>query len=225
VGWGRAGASGAPRAWKTGHVSRRRAERLALSRSTIYYWVRDLPIPGSGPGGEWPEAARRKGTVAMQRKYRLLREAAYEQGMREYEELAADPTFRDFVCLYIAEGYKRDRNIVSIGNSDPAVVRLATRWMRRLSEKPPAFWIQYQRRPGSEEAARFLGRGACGWAGLDTHAAQVEQQSADGSHVAFATWCPHGAHLRDTVSVVASGVDGLSTRRVAIGSGVTPPGE
>ena len=37
------------------------AERLALSRSTIYYWVRDLPIPGSGPGGVWPEAARRKG--------------------------------------------------------------------------------------------------------------------------------------------------------------------
>jgi len=119
------------------------AERLALSRSTIYYWVRDLPIPGSGSDGAWPEAARRKGDVAMQRKYRLLREAAYEQGIREYEALASDPTFRDFVCLYIAEGYKRDRNIVSICNSDPAVVRLATRWMCRLSEKSPVFWIQY----------------------------------------------------------------------------------
>ena len=86
------------------------AERLALSRSTIYYWVRDLPIPGRGPGGVWPEAARRKGTRAMQRKYRLLREEAYREGLREYDELAADPTFRDFVCLYIAEGYKRDRN-------------------------------------------------------------------------------------------------------------------
>jgi excisionase family DNA binding protein len=115
------------------------AERLALSRSTIYYWVRDLPIPGSGSGGRWPEATRRKGNVAMQRKYRLLREEAYEQGVREYEALANDPTFRDFVCLYIAEGYKRDRNIVSICNSDPSVVRLATRWMCRLSEKPPVF--------------------------------------------------------------------------------------
>jgi hypothetical protein len=53
------------------------AERLALPRSTIYYWVRDLPIPGSGSGGEWPESARRKGTLAMQRKYRLLREEAF----------------------------------------------------------------------------------------------------------------------------------------------------
>lgn len=119
------------------------AERLALSRSTIYYWVRDLPIPESGSGRVWPEDARRKGTRAMQRKYRLLREAAYEKGIREYEALTAAPKFRDFVCLYIAEGYKRDRNIVSIGNSDPAVVKLATRWMCRLSEKPPVFWIQY----------------------------------------------------------------------------------
>jgi transposase-like protein len=65
------------------------AERLGLSRSTIYYWVRDLPIQESGSGGEWSEVARRKGTVAMQRKYRLLREAAYEQGRREYEELVS----------------------------------------------------------------------------------------------------------------------------------------
>jgi hypothetical protein len=133
------------------------ADRLALSRSTIYYWVRDLPIPGSGSGGVWPEAARRKGNLAMQRKYRLLREAAYEDGMREYEALANEPTFRDFVCLYIAEGYKRDRNIVSICNSDPAVVRLATRWMRRLSEKPPVFWIQYHADQDLDELREFWG--------------------------------------------------------------------
>jgi excisionase family DNA binding protein len=76
------------------------AERLALSRSTVYYWVRDLPIPGSGSGGGWPDGARHKGNRAMQRKYRLLREAAYEQGLSEYEALARDPTFRDFVCAF-----------------------------------------------------------------------------------------------------------------------------
>lgn len=36
------------------------AERLALSRSTVYYWVRDLPIPGSGSGGGWPDRIQRK---------------------------------------------------------------------------------------------------------------------------------------------------------------------
>jgi excisionase family DNA binding protein len=68
------------------------AERLALSRSTVYYWVRDLPIPGSGSGGGWPEGARRKGTPALQLKYTMRREEAYRQGLQEYEALAADPT-------------------------------------------------------------------------------------------------------------------------------------
>jgi hypothetical protein len=73
----------------------------------------------------------------MQRKYRLLREAAYAQGLSEYERLARDPTFRDFVCLYIAEGYKRNRNVVDVCNSDPAVVQLLARWMRRLTTRVP----------------------------------------------------------------------------------------
>jgi hypothetical protein len=119
------------------------ADRMALSRSTIYYWVRDLPIPGSGSGGGWPAGAQPRGNRAMQRKYRLLREAAYEQGLSEYEMLARDPTFRDFVCLYIAEGYKRNRNQVDICNSDPAVMRLATRWIRRLTTSTPEFYVQY----------------------------------------------------------------------------------
>jgi hypothetical protein len=119
------------------------AERLALPRTTIYYWVRDLPIAGSGSGGVWPEATRRKGTIAMQRKYKLLREAAYQEGLASFEALAVDPTFRDFVCLYIAEGYKRNRNTIAICNSDPAVMRIATRWICRVTEKTRDYSIQY----------------------------------------------------------------------------------
>jgi hypothetical protein len=119
------------------------AERLALSRSTIYYWVRDMPIPGSGSGGVWPETARRKGTRAMQRKYRLLREEAYAQGLAEFDALTIEPTFRDFVCLYIAEGFRRDRNRVLVANSDVAVVALADRWIRRFTRNPVRHAIQY----------------------------------------------------------------------------------
>jgi len=131
------------------------AERLALSRSTVYYWVRDMPIPGSGPGGGFSSAAQRKGTRAMKRKYRLLREAAYREGVASYEELAEDPTFRDFVCLYIGEGYKRDRNRVALANSDPLVVLLATRWMRRPSDRSPVFWLQYHADQDPAQLARF----------------------------------------------------------------------
>jgi hypothetical protein len=131
------------------------AERLALPRSTIYYCVRDLQIPGSGSGGVWPESARRKGTRAMQRKYRLLRDEAYAEGLRCYSDLAAQPTFCDFVCMYIGEGYKRDRNKVALGNSDPAVMQLATRWIRRLTDKPPRFSIQYHADQNLDELRGF----------------------------------------------------------------------
>jgi hypothetical protein len=69
----------------------------------------------------------------MSRRYRLLREAAYEQGEAEFELLASDPSFRDFVCLYIAEGYKRNRNRVSVANSDPSVIVPCTRWIREFA--------------------------------------------------------------------------------------------
>jgi hypothetical protein len=79
----------------------------------------------------------------MQNKWRLKREAAYAQGAAEYDELVKLPTFRDFVALYIAEGYKRSRNEVSLCNSDPVIVLLAAHWMRRLSAKSVRVQVQH----------------------------------------------------------------------------------
>ncbi len=86
----------------------------------------------------------------MKRKYRLLREAAYREGAESYVELCRDPTFRDFVCLYIAEGYKRSRHTVSICNSDPSVMLLADRWLRRFAVRPLDYVVTYH--PDQEEA-------------------------------------------------------------------------
>ncbi len=69
----------------------------------------------------------------MQRKYRALREAAYREGVESYADLIREPGFRDFICLYVAEGYKRSRHTVSICNSDPRVMLPSDGWMRRLT--------------------------------------------------------------------------------------------
>jgi hypothetical protein len=134
------------------------AERLALSRSTIYYWVRDLPIQGSGCGGGLPTDAQKMGTKVMQRKFKRLRDCAYEEGVRSFESLAADRTFRDFVCLYLAEGFKRDRNKVAIGNSDPAVLVVSQNWLRRLSpDKQLRYAIQYHADQDFDDLREFWG--------------------------------------------------------------------
>jgi AcrR family transcriptional regulator len=111
------------------------ADRLDLPKTTIYYWVRDLPLVRARratPG-------QRRGNRGMVRKYQQLREEAYAEGQREFASLTEDPTFRDFVCLYIADGHKRQRNTVALGNSDPKVVALAARWIRAFSRNPVRF--------------------------------------------------------------------------------------
>lgn len=125
------------------------AKHMALPKTTIYYWIKDLPL-----GRERRESPH-NGTRAMQAKYRRLREAAYEQGQVEYDELARVPTFRDFVVLYIAEGYKRNRNRVSIGNSDSRMIELATGWLRRFSSKPLCYSVQYHADQDLEQLRAF----------------------------------------------------------------------
>jgi predicted DNA-binding transcriptional regulator AlpA len=133
------------------------AERLALSRSTIYYWVRDLPIEGSGTKTAFPTHGQRLGNKAMQLKYKRLRDAAYEEGCETFDSLIADPTFRDFVCLYMAEGYKRDRNAVAICNSDPAIMVLALKWIRRFARNPLEHYVAYHADQNLDQLCRFWG--------------------------------------------------------------------
>ena len=71
----------------------------------------------------------------MHERYRRERESAYETGRAEYATRAADPTFRDFITLFIAEGTKRDRNRVAVANSDPAVIAVCVAWLRRLTDR------------------------------------------------------------------------------------------
>jgi hypothetical protein len=81
----------------------------------------------------------------MQLKYKRLRDEAYELGRWEFSRLTRFPTFRDFVCLYIGEGYKRSRNTVSVANSDAAAMRLAVYWLEQFTTGRMNFAIQYHK--------------------------------------------------------------------------------
>jgi len=127
------------------------AERLALSRTTIYYWVRDIPIPQTKD----QKLAQRRASRATRTKHRLRRQAAYDEGQRTFAALSRDPMFRDFVNLYIGEGYKRSRNRVSLCNSDPAVVILANHWICRLGANTVTYSLQYHADQDPAELCEF----------------------------------------------------------------------
>jgi transcriptional regulator with XRE-family HTH domain len=127
------------------------AERLALPKTTVYCWIADLPLGRPRRENPW------KGNQRMQEKYRRLREAAYVQGEAEYSELVKLPTFREFVALYIAEGYKRCRNVVSIANSDERVVAMAAGWFAALTTRPLGYSIQYHADQDLDDLRQFWG--------------------------------------------------------------------
>jgi hypothetical protein len=120
------------------------AERLALGKTTVWYWIQDLPDPEikyrDSPGRARARAAAAK---ANRTRFKALRDAAYERGLAEFKELDAMVGFRDFVCMYIGEGYKRNRNRVSVANSDPTVVLLCDRWIRHFATNKVEYGLQY----------------------------------------------------------------------------------
>ncbi len=154
------------------------SERLALSRSTVYGWVRDLPAIERkwNPGQE-------RASLAMQEKHRLLREGAYAEGLEEFDRLSRDPTFRDFVCMYLGEGTKRARGTVGICNSDPAVVLLGAQWIRRLSRRKLDFQLQFHADQDVIELVRF-------WAELleVDHSEIKIQRKSNSRQLAHRTW-------------------------------------
>jgi hypothetical protein len=160
------------------------AERLALPKSTVYYWIFDLPM---GRARRW-STGQRKGNEAMQNKYRQLRDDAYAQGAAEWEELIKLPTFRDFVVLYIAEGYKRSRNTASICNSDPLIVALGMTWIRRLSAHTPVAAVQYHRDQDADELRSFWGETL----GIDPESVRLHPKSNSGQLRARTWRCAHG---------------------------------
>jgi len=112
-------------------------ERLALNKSTVYGWIKDIPIPPTAKQSE----QRRKAAQAIRQKHEAQRQKWYNEGQAEAVELLRNSQIRDFVVLYAAEGYKRNRNHVSICNSNPGIVQIAHICIRQLTNN---IHIRYQ---------------------------------------------------------------------------------
>ncbi len=102
---------------------------LSLPKTTVYSWIKDIPIPQT----EKQTAAQRQKAQKVREKYAALRDAAYQQGWNEAPTLLQDLSFRDFVVLYMAEGFKRNRNSVAFCNSNAEMICLAHRWIVKLT--------------------------------------------------------------------------------------------
>ena len=128
-------------------------ERLALPRTTVFYWIRDIPIPET----EKRSAARLRASAANSARAAAVRDAAYREGLASFDVMCELEGFRDFVCMYIGEGFKRTRHVVSVANSDSAVVQLADHWIGWLSRNTVSYTVQYHADQDLDELQTFWG--------------------------------------------------------------------
>jgi hypothetical protein len=124
----------------------------------------------------------------------------YDQALRSYDELITRPTFHDFICVYIADGYKRDRRRVALASADPDVIRLAHRWIRRLSDVSPSLTVRYTHEQSREELRRF-------WSEV-----VGEQLESIRTRRAFAEELEHASGARPLRGVLTVSVDDVALR-------------
>lgn len=124
---------------------------LKLPKTTIYYWIKDLPIPQT----KKQSAARLRASHKNRDNAAALRQQAYQRGWDEAPELMKDLIFRDFVVLYMAEGYRRDRNVVSIANSNSQIIKLSNKWIFNLTHRKLSYRVQIHVDHDEEEIKHY----------------------------------------------------------------------
>ena len=116
------------------------------NKSTVWYWVRDLPIPERSK--EIQKEWQKVGTKVNAERWAAKRQQAYDSAKAEAFDVLSDLRLRDFVTLYIAEGAKA-QNAVSICNMTPGVIQLSYYVMGELTGRSPKVVIII--RPGDDE--------------------------------------------------------------------------
>ncbi len=111
---------------------------LGISKSTLSEWLRAYPLTK-----EQIDALRGKSEIRIER-YRQARRKTREIRLKSYYEeeknkwipLSERELFLMGLFLYWGEGGKTHRNIVSINNTDPSVMKFAFYWLNQICQVP-----------------------------------------------------------------------------------------
>jgi hypothetical protein len=102
-------------------------EMLKVSQGTVHSWMLDYPLQARN---KERSPAQKESDQLNRDRAAKKRQDAYDEGWQQAPELFKDPEFRDFINIYLAEGYKKSRNQVSIANSDADIIIMAHHYMK-----------------------------------------------------------------------------------------------
>jgi len=163
-------------------------KRLSLSKGTVYHWIKDIPLQRRHRGSSGHR-------IKISHAFADKRKKAYVSGMEMFSSLSLEASFRDFILLYMTEGYRKGINSVAVGNSNSSLVALAAYWLRKLSLHKMEARVQVYEDQDLNAVRRHWGRAL----GIAPSAIKLQPKSNAG-----------GLHGRKTRSIY-----GVCTVRVA----------
>lgn len=111
--------------------------RLNKSKSTVWYWIKDVRIEKPNVFlKNWKHRnsiSQRKAALATRKKFQRLHQDAKCLAKTEWKNLKNNTSFLHFLMLYWCEGFKRTKHVVQLSNSDSDLVVFGTDWFRRLN--------------------------------------------------------------------------------------------
>jgi hypothetical protein len=116
---------------KSGHSYNKISELTDVSKSTLHYWLADIPYTANAETIERIGKARaRSGEIKSQQKREAIKAAQYE-GLGDLGKISERDLFILGIGLYIGEGGKT-QNVIRVINADPRIIVLAIKWFELL---------------------------------------------------------------------------------------------
>lgn len=115
---------------------------LNKSKATVHYWIKEIPYTPNKRTSK-QKNSQIKASIAMQQKYKNLRDEAYQEFWNKKNELLSDIFLRDFVNIYLTEGYRRDRNCVAVANSNPKIIKISYYFIKKFTTNKIQFSLQH----------------------------------------------------------------------------------
>ena len=118
------------------------AKVLKVSKSTLSYWLRDLPLSEERilelrrDGWRRGEAKRERFRATMRRKRVEKEHRVYQVYARKFSKISIDAFFVAGLMLYLGEGDKKNYARVGLVNTDSRVIRFFVAWMTRFLKIP-----------------------------------------------------------------------------------------
>lgn len=112
-------------------------KRLNVSKSTLSYWLRDLPLSKEKilelrrSGWSKGEASREKYRATMRERKDEKARLVYEEHKKKFSNISDESIFIAGLMLYLGEGSKKKDSTLAIANTDPNTITFFIGWLEK----------------------------------------------------------------------------------------------